>query len=231
MWVVLLVSACSTPPVPPPPAAPPPEPAVEAAPVPDAPAAPARPPRDLPPAINAVTIAPTEVRVADPLRASVVAVDAEGARLDLDYEWLINDVRVLEVSGERLAAGRHAKGDKIRVRVTADDGANEVAFLSEPVVVLNTAPLFTTGAADMKRVDGFTFTASDADGDPLTWRLEGAPAGMSLSPKGKLAYTGTADEPGGTYTVAVFVEDGEAWAKFVFPLTVTPGSKAPAAKK
>lgn len=230
MWVVLFLSACTPPPVAPPPA-PPPAPDLEAEFAAAASGGPPRKPRNLPPAINAVTLAPTEVRVADPLRASVVAVDAEGANLDLDYEWFINDSRVIDVSGERLSAGRHEKGDTIRVRVTADDGTNEVSFLSEPVVVLNTAPIFTTGSADIKRVDGFTFSASDADGDPLTWRLEGAPAGMTISPKGKLAYTGSADEPGGTYTVAVFVEDGEAWGRFAFPLTVTPGSAAVAATK
>lgn len=230
MWVVFLFSACSPPPTAPPPAAPPAP--VEAEPAPAASAADARParaPRDLPPAIQSITLAPTEVRVADPLRASVKAVDVEGANLDLDYEWLINDTPVIDVAGERLSAGRHKKGDTIRVRVTADDGANEVTELSEPVVVLNTAPVFATGGGDMQRVDGFTFVATDADDDPLTWRLEGAPGGMSISPKGKLAYAGTPDEPGGRYTVSVIVSDGDAWGKFQFPLTVTPGSKAAAA--
>ncbi|MDP2308327.1 MAG: hypothetical protein Q8P18_20070 [Pseudomonadota bacterium] len=230
MWVIFLVSACSPTPVAPAPA--PPPPAVVAEPSSDAGrAAPERKPRDLPPAIQSITLAPTEVRVADPLRATVKAVDVEGADLDLDYEWLINDSALVDVTGERLGAGRHKKGDTIRVRVTADDGANEVMSESDPVVVLNTAPVFSTRGGDMKRVDGFVFKATDADDDTLTWRLEGAPGGMSISPTGQLSYAGTADEAGGRYTVAVIVGDGDAWGRFEFPLTVTAGSKGSAPAK
>ncbi|MDP2315652.1 MAG: hypothetical protein Q8P41_22330 [Pseudomonadota bacterium] len=232
MWVGLILFACSTPTVAPaPPEAPAPAPKT-AAPVAVPAEAPApRAPRDRPPEILGITLAPTEVRRADPLRAAVKASDPEGQSLDLDYEWLINDRPVIDVATDRLGAGRYEKGDVVRVRVTADDGENQVTAESESVTVLNTPPAFETGGRDMGRVDGFVFKATDPDGDPLKWRLEGAPGGMAISPQGKISYTGSEEEPGGRYTVAVIVEDGEAYGRFEFPLTVTPGSKAAAAKK
>ncbi len=230
MWVAVLLSACTTPteapaPVPAPAAAPAPAEVATPSSADAEVATPARAPRDWPPQIASIGLAPGVVRVADPVRASVKATDPEGARLDLDYEWFINDTPVIDVAGDRLAAGRHAKGDKIRVRVTADDGANEAFFDSEVVTVVNSPPVFDTAGHEMSRVDGFRFNASDPDGDALTWKLEGAPAGMTISSKGVLAYTGTQDEPGGKYTVAVIVDDGEAWGRFQFPLTVSAGSK------
>ncbi len=227
MWGALLLSACSTPtPEPAPPPAPataaPTDPTTEA----PRPAEP-RAPRDRPPTIDAITLSPTAPNAADTLVADVKASDPEEARIDLDFTWYVNDVPVVGIASERLG-GRFAKGDKVRVRVVADDGTTEVESDSEVVTIGNRPPVFETGPKDVNKVDGFTFRATDPDGDALTWRLENAPPGMSISPTGVLAYHGSEDDPGGRYVVAVVVEDGEAWGRFEFPLNVSPGSNAKA---
>jgi hypothetical protein len=69
--------------------------------------------------------------------------------------------------------------------------------------------------------------AEDPDGEPLAWRLEGAPAGMTIDQRGIVRYTGTADEKGGTYTVKVVAEDtGHDFVALQIPVTLTPGSAA-----
>jgi hypothetical protein len=228
MWFCLLLSACSAPapaPATPAPAAEAPAVADAAPPTAEKPAG--RAPPNHPPRIDAIALEPAVVRLSDSVHATVTAVDPEGAPLLYDFQWFINDQEVLDVASERLPAGRYKKGDKIRVRATARDPGDESTSLdSDPIEVANSSPVFATGPRDMKKVDGFAFTASDPDGDPLTWRIEGAPPGMRISSTGVLAYTGTEDEPGGRYEVSVFVDDGSAWGKYVFPVTVSAGSKA-----
>jgi hypothetical protein len=233
MWTALLLAACSRAPAPAPAASDVAAPdAAPAAPPPEAPAPePARAPANRPPQIRSVTLEPTAPTRADPIRAMVDATDPEGAPLDLDFEWTVNGNRVVDVASDRLGTGRFVKGDRVRVKVTASDGTAEISLESDELTIANTAPVFTTGTHDMKKVDGFTFAATDPDDDPLTWKLEGAPVGMAISNTGVLAYKGSESEPGGSYKVAVIVSDGQAWGRYEFPVTVNAGSGAKQAGK
>ena len=232
MWMTLGIFACSTPAPDPAPALPAADAVVDAAPPeskgPAERAAPGRIKDTRPPTIDAVTLSPTTPVFTDSILASATVYDADEDRLELDYTWYVNDVEVLGVTVERLS-GRFVKGDKVRVKLTADDGTNQSEAESDPVVVGNVGPVFTTEPSSVRPSNGFTFRATDADNDPLTWSLENAPAGMTISPKGVLSYEGSKDEPGGAYTVSVKVSDGAGWARIDFPITVTPGSKAKAA--
>lgn len=227
MLLVFSILACSNPD--PAPAAPAPVAAPATSPAPAATRSSGRAAPNRPPRIERIALAPEAPVATDTLVATVNAADPENDPLDLDFTWYVNDIEVLGVASESLS-GRFEKGDRVRVRVTAQDATNETTEEGPTVTVANRAPVFETGPADMKKVDGFRFRASDPDGDALRWRLEGAPAGMTISADGRLAYKGSETEPGGNYTVAVVVEDGEAFGRFEFPLTVSPGSRAQAAK-
>lgn len=225
MWSVIVLSACSTPDPTPatPPAAPPPvengqQPEEQRATPPPAAA-------NNPPTITRVSFTNNAPTAAENVNAVVTTADQENDPIDLDFEWFVNDERVLGVSSERLS-GRFKKGDKIRAVVTADDGQNEVHKDSPVITIANIAPEILTDPRKVNKADGFVFKATDEDEDDLKWRLEGAPSGMTISPAGKLAYTGSANEPGGAYTVGVIVEDGDAWGRIDFAITVSPGSKA-----
>ncbi|HEV8582553.1 MAG TPA: putative Ig domain-containing protein [Thermoanaerobaculia bacterium] len=52
----------------------------------------------------------------------------------------------------------------------------------------------------------FTATASDPDGDPITWSLENAPAGMSIDAFGNVTWTPASGEAG-TYEITVKASD------------------------
>lgn len=236
MWVALLLPACSTPaPAPAPVAAPSVTP--EAAPAAAEPAAepaaekPAPAVRKRPPSLTSIDITPIPARASDTLVAKLDAANIADPGVDLEFEWRVNGAPIVDVASETLRVGRYKKGDTVTVRVTADNGDDQVSLDSEPLVIANSPPVFETDGRAMKRVDGFAFKATDPDEDPLTWRIEGAPKGMSISSAGVLAYTGAEDEPGRRYSVAVIVDDGDAFGRFEFPLTVTAGSATKKAEK
>ncbi|CAM2005369.1 putative Ig domain-containing protein [Acanthopleuribacter pedis] len=69
----------------------------------------------------------------------------------------------------------------------------------------------------------YQVVAEDADGDPLTYSLTEAPAGMTVDADGgRLSWTPDADQIG-EHTITVRVEDGrEGWGAQTFSLRVTP---------
>ena len=66
-----------------------------------------------------------------------------------------------------------------------------------------------------------SFSATDADGDNLSYSLSGAPSGMTVSSAGDVGWT-PADDAAGDYTVTVTVSDGSAEASKSFDVHVTP---------
>ena len=77
----------------------------------------------------------------------------------------------------------------------------------------------------LKQLDGYTVQAMDPDGDPLTYRLQGAPKGMTISNTGQISYKGSTREPGGAYTIAVLAEDPQkAVVQWSFSIQLSPGS-------
>lgn len=216
--------ACSTPKPPAPKAEPAPAavaPATTEAPEAAAPQVRARPPR-----ILRIRLSPAHPRHTDALEVAVDAVDPRGEPVDLDYDWRINDALVPEAHGPRLSPGKFKKGDRIRVDITASSGGGETTDRSEIVTVANTVPVFKTDTRSVSTLPGTTFFAEDPDGDRITWSLEHAPSGMTISPDGTVRYQGSEDEPGGDYKVAVVASDGDGFARFEVPVTVSPGSKA-----
>jgi hypothetical protein len=219
----IFLLACSTPdpaPAPPPIAAPAPAPAAAPAPAPAA-----RAPNKRPPALRDIALAPVRPVASDTLTVTVDAVDPDGDPLDVDVTWFVNDAEILGVTAETLS-GRFAKGDVVRVRVTVEGEGGDVSMDGPSVTIGNRPPVFEP-VGSLGKVDGFRFRATDPDGDTLSWRLEGAPAGMTISADGVLAYAGSASEPGGAYTVAVVADDGAGYGRYEFPLTVSAGSRAP----
>jgi hypothetical protein len=217
---------CSSPPPPAPVEAPAATPGAAPAPVAEAP-----PERGRPPRITRLRLSPASPRHTDAIEATAEAIDSNGEEVDLAYDWRINDAPVPEVSGPRLPPGRFRKGDRVRVDVTASTSKGSVTDKSPELTIANTVPVFRTDPRSVSTLPGTTFFADDPDGDRIQWSLENAPRGMTISPDGTVRYTGTADEPGGDYRVAVVARDGEGFARFEVPVKVSPGSEAAKAAK
>jgi hypothetical protein len=145
-----------------------------------------------------------------------------------EYSWFVNE---REIRGQRqptLSHNYYAKGDEIRARVLAKDRAGETEGATPVIIVRNTPPEILNKPGSLRKVDGFQIKAQDADSDTLSFRLEGAPEGMSIgSSDGTLSYTGSEGAKAGDYRVDVIVEDpDQGSAKWSFGISVSAGSEA-----
>jgi hypothetical protein len=188
---------------------------------------------DRPPRIANINIEPKHPTIKDTLKVTVTADDPDGDKVDVDYLWMKGEQKLLTDTTEKLSMGEFKKGDLISVKITASANEQIVEKQSDPITVANSAPVFTLDPRQAKSLDGLKVTAEDPDGDALTFKLEGAPAGMTIdATTGTLRYVGSEDEPGGDYKVTVLADDGDGgFAKWQAGLTVTPGSKAAKAAK
>jgi hypothetical protein len=150
---------------------------------------------------------------------TVSAKDPEGGRVSTKIDWYVNDVRVSGENGASLSNSYFKKGDLISARIEASDGQNTSERKVDPIQVGNTAPSFVTKRSDFRTIDGFQVKAKDPDNDPLTYRLEDPPPGMSINSEGVLRYSGGAGVGSGTYKTKIIVEDPDGEA-IVWPLDV-----------
>jgi uncharacterized repeat protein (TIGR01451 family) len=102
--------------------------------------------------------------------------------------------------------------DTFTYTVSDGSGGTDTATVSVTVTPVNDAPVYTAASRNTSQtvpVGGSlqSLSATDVDGDPLTYALVSGtlPPGVTLTSGGALA--GTADAPG-TYTVVVRVSDG-----------------------
>lgn len=141
-----------------------------------------------PPVVTRVTIEPSNVaKPGDVLRAAIDGSDADGDPVKYLIEWWRNGKSLGKPAKDEeqrtLATDGFARGDLIVVGVTPYDAAGPGRFLvSEPLVLLNRAPVITSSPGGLTKPGLFEYavTATDADNDSLTYKLEAAPAGMTI---------------------------------------------------
>jgi hypothetical protein len=95
----------------------------------------------------------------------------------------------------------------------------------EPVLNTNRAPVFTSVLSDVSiraaQQFSFTYVATDADGDALTYSLVSAPDGVAIGEtSGTLTWTPTTDQLG-VHTITVGVTDGKIMTLVTTTATVT----------
>ena len=143
---------------------------------------------------------------------TATATDADGDTLTFGATGLPPGLSINTSSGAITGTLTGQSAGNYNVTVTATDGFNTgsanftwaVADITTPVV---TAPADQTNN-EGDTVSGVTVTATDADGDTLTFGATGLPAGLSINPSTG-AITGTlAAGSAGTYTVTATATDG-----------------------
>ena len=124
------------------------------------------------------------------------------------------------------------------VTVQVSDGtASDTVDVIVTVIDLNEAPEITNKTPSGREVVensvsgtnvGDAFTATDADGDSLTWTLSGADAGLFSIEDGQIRVAGALDhEAAGTRSVTVQVSDGAASDTMDVMVTVIDSNEAP----
>ena len=156
------------------------------------------------------------------IRIVAVTTDSEGDEVELRYRWLINDEEDPFSITETLAADRYRKGDRIQVEVTPFDGFDEGnSLISRTLTIPNTPPHIVSsppaGFTDSQYI--YQIQAVDPDGDELIYRLDEAPAGMSIDEAGQVLWSLTEVTPG-TYPIKITVEDPDG-GKITQTFTIT----------
>lgn len=227
--LALLLAACSgseapapAQPAPVAPEAPPPAPVDTAAP----------PAPNKAPKVESVRLLPDQPNGHQDLYVEVKATDPDRDPIDFSYEWSVNGEVLIARKADTLPHTEFEKGDKVGLKVTISDEAHELVREVPTVTILNAPPTLLTDPGRLSRIDGFRLEASDPDGDALTWRLEGAPKGMSIravgTSTGELSYEGSTTEPGGAYQVKIIGADPDGGRlEWSFGIEVSPGSEAP----
>jgi hypothetical protein len=152
--------------------------------------------------------------------------DADGDPVQLEIAWRKNGQPA--GTGYLLAAPAK-RGDKVSVTVTPFDGKERGKSATLFREILNTPPAIE-GQEQFQVTDNavtFHVRASDADGDPMTFSIKDAPAGMSIDRATGLVRWVTSPGTTGKVPFTVVVSDGaggESTARF----TVTIAEQPPA---
>lgn len=177
-----------------------------------------------PPKIKEVLFRPEHPVKGDSIESRVLGEDPDGDTVDIDLVWVVNESRWLDQTERTLDGSLLKRGDVIQLEVTVSDGENTVTETSRKLIVGNTAPELLTTTDEFAELNGLEIRARDVDGDTLSYRLEGAPEGLTIDDRGRVAYVGSESEKGGTYAVTLVVDDGNTGtAKISFGMTVSAG--------
>jgi len=158
-------------------------------------------------------IEPDEPTVESSLRAEVEVQQSEGASVDYDISWYVNDTERVGIRSTTLDArlGRFKKGDVVSFRVsTLDSSGTLVEASSKKVFVGNSTPEIITKTAHRRGLDGVRFKAKDADGDDVVWAIKAGPPGVTIAADGRVrvAQVDLAEDFDGEVVVTATDPDG-----------------------
>jgi hypothetical protein len=123
--------------------------------------------------------------------AQVSALDADGDPLTYRYVWYRNGEEIPGATGETVDVSGFHNGDRVHAMVSAFDGTEASApFACDPAVLGSDAPAITStppqSLTDGRYVYQVTTTAHEAG--TLRFRLDEAPAGMSIDENGRIEW-------------------------------------------
>lgn len=179
------------------------------------------------PIIRNLQLNPANPDVTRSLTVKVDAKDPDGDDVDIDVHWVVDGQEVPGATALTFELADQRRGAQVTVDVTVTDPQGELATLRSPAMIIGNAdPRFLTDPKQVSRLDGLRVEAEDPDGDPVTFRVEGAPEGVTLDPRGYMHYVGSETEKGGSYRMKIFAEDGQGGqARMELPLEISAGSK------
>jgi hypothetical protein len=175
------------------------------------------------PELARIKIMPEIFKSGDTLYVDVVGSDIDSDEVTILYEWTRN--------GEPAGTEKHIgipikRGDKVSIKITPFDGEN----YGKPVVLRREIGNLPPVIAEDKQInfDGKTFScrvkASDPDGDPLTYSLKAAPAGMTIEKTTGLIQWIVPQDFKGKTSVTVLVNDGHGGESiYTFAFSIEEG--------
>ncbi|BCM88804.1 hypothetical protein IAD21_00646 [Abditibacteriota bacterium] len=189
------------------------------------------------PTISSVTITPSNPTTNSTLTANPTATDADaGDTLTYTYQWFKNSSPITDETNKTLDLSKMDngdKGDKISVTVTANDGiADSTSVTSDPVTVLNTAPVIgtvtITPTAPLTSDDLTAHaTSHDDDDDPVTYSYVWKKGTTVIVGQNGATLPASQTEDGDSITVTVTPNDGTVDGSAVTSDPVVVGNRIP----
>jgi len=176
--------------------------------------------KNIPPLIARARIIPAVPKANDALRIDIIGNDRDGDSVSYRYEWFKNGEPM--GSGEVLE-GPFRRGDKISVKITPYDGEDFGSPLILTAQIFNSPPKPSGGGEEFREnIYSYRISASDPDGDPLTYFLKKAPAGMVIDRSTGLITWRVTEKDAGRHPVTVQVSDGHG-GEVLYNFDVTIG--------
>ncbi|NEP10260.1 MAG: DUF4114 domain-containing protein [Symploca sp. SIO2C1] len=158
----------------------------------------------------------TSPQVGKPFEYNAVAIDADGDPITYELATAApNGVTLDSTSGvlSWTPTDNQLGNHEIILKATDDKGGESTQTLNLTVIEPqpNTAPSITSLPRNVTRVNTpylYQLAVEEPDGDPLTFTLINAPAGMTVNQSGLLSWQPTAPQIG-SHTVTLTVEDGQ----------------------
>jgi len=147
--------------------------------------------------------------------------------------WSASNIRLLTGSNTIYVVAYDARGRSRKATLTVTYSAPAPAPTPTPAPTVNQPPSISGIPATSVRSGSaysFTPTASDPEGNPLTFSVMGAPAWTSLDPvTGRLSGTPGPNDVGSTEGIVITVSDGSGYASLpAFTLVVQPNTSGTA---
>ena len=188
-----------------------------------------------PPRITEVSVNADGIQKHAALVVKPKVVDVDDDLVELRYQWYVNGEADPSLAGDTLPAGRYARGDRIRFTVLPTDGnAEGRLYQSDSLTVPGAPPQIVSKPPE--RFEAMTYSyqvrVRDVDGDKVTYKLEKAPAGMTIGRTSGLVTWPLAGVKPGAYPVKIVAVDAEGSSVTQeYTLTLGPTAAAQAAKK
>ncbi|MEC8381491.1 MAG: Ig-like domain-containing protein [Myxococcota bacterium] len=183
------------------------------------------------PTLSGVSISPSAPTTQDTLSCTFTESDADGDPVSTTIEWFINNN--LQSSSSSTLAGPFQQGQTVTCRVTPTDGTTS-GIASEATVTITNAPpsiasiTYSPSAVTTDDILTATVSASDSDGDPITytfyWSVDDGTGAQLVQTTSTGSFESdsldgvTHFDRGDTITVEVVANDGNGTAT----LTSTP---------
>jgi Putative Ig domain len=177
-----------------------------------------------PPKVVSVPFSPDAIHAGEDITVAPVGYDADGDEVRFHYTWSINGQELFEDSPV-LAGNRFKRGDTVALTVVpSDEDGPGAPFVSQNMVIPDAAPQIVSSPPD---VHGSVYTyqvkAADPDGDPVSYSLSVAPAGMVISAAGMITWH-INEQSAGSHAVEITAKDPagmKATQKFTLTIGMT----------
>jgi hypothetical protein len=182
-----------------------------------------------PPEIRSVRFTPDQICRGVNVTAVPEGIDADGEEIRYECKWIINGEETTEDSLV-LTSDRFKKGDTISVAITPFDGSGAgKTYRSQAITVPKAAPRFisTPPATFRGKFYSYNAKAVDPDGEPITYALASAPAGVTIDEKsGRITWPIT-EGATGLHTIEIVAQGSEgvkASQKYSLNITLQSGA-------